>query len=130
MKKITLALITLIAAIGLASCKTTGATQEEIDEVSQTLTDKFNDNLLTESDFLNKTIEVEYQEYNKFTFPIVKKCLEGSQKTMRDKASSIFDDNASDEAKDILDIIMSLIFRVDIYEETPYHFFYSLLQAE
>ena len=110
--------------------ESTGATQEEIDEVSQTLTDKFNDNLLTESDFLNKTIEVEYQEYNKFTFPIVKKCLEGSQKTMRDKASSIFDDNASDEAKDILDIIMSLIFRVDIYEETPYHFFYSLLQAE
>ena len=110
--------------------ESTGATQEEIDEVSQTLTDKFNDNLLTESDFLNKTIEVEYQEYNKFTFPIVKKCLEGSQKKMRDEAASIFDDNASDEAKDILDIIMSLIFRVDIYEETPYHFFYSLLQAE
>ncbi len=110
--------------------ESTGATQEEIDEVSQTLTDKFNDNLLSESDFLNKTIEVEYQEYNKFTFPIVKKFLQASQKKMRDEAASIFDDNASDEAKDILDIIMSLIFRVDIYEETPYHFFYSLLQAE
>ncbi|MCR4631752.1 MAG: LysM peptidoglycan-binding domain-containing protein [Treponema sp.] len=30
MKKITLSLITLIAAIGLASCKTTGATQEDV----------------------------------------------------------------------------------------------------
>lgn len=111
--------------------KSTGATQEEIDEASQTLTETFNGRLLSETEFFqNKTIVLEYVEYPSFTYEVAKKFLLLSQQQMRDKAASVFNDNSSSTVQKILDVIMSLIFRVDIMEETPYHFFSQLMDME
>jgi Zn-dependent metalloprotease len=111
--------------------KSTGASQEEIDKASQTLTETFNGRLLSETEFFkNKTIELEYVEYPSFTYQVAKKFLLLSQKQMRDKAASVFNDNASSTVQKILDVVMSLIFRVDIAEETPYHFFSQLMDME
>ena len=111
--------------------KSTGATQEEIDKASQTLTETFNGRLLSETEFFqNKTIVLEYVEYPSFTYEVAKKFLLLSQQQMRDKAASVFNDNSSSTVQKILDVIMSLIFRVDIMEETPYHFFSQLMDME